>query len=505
MLKSTSQTDTFIKWAGNFIFTGYKCLKLKRRDVLRRLGFGMTSVIAGGGYLMSCKKDDPLPEIQYDGIVAVIGAGASGLAAADILSAKGVNVIVLEASNQLGGRIRSLKNQQGLQSIADFPVELGAEYFQGVDSVLGKIIDNMNLQTIDLSTARDLFIMDSVAKDSAGWAGDADFTASQQFVEGIRDYRGSSASVREAAGNVATRAQELINAQAGNFYGSTSDRVGITGLSDQMRLITHTEEYRMLKHNSMQDMIISRFSDVVPKVQLDSPVKSINYGGEMVTITLENGTTVEANKVIVTVPVSILKDGITFSPALPQTKVNALSRIGMDPAMRVILDFKKNFWGEDTGFIWGGTVAPVLFNAGVSRSQFNRTMSITICGERAQALSDLPTEEAVINAILTELDGIYDGQATDFLRTGLPPDDEDKKIYFIQDWTKEKYFKGGYTFPMVNTSIDDRTALSEPLDGKLFFAGDATDIGGDAGTLNGALASAERVVEEVAKSIRGTL
>ena len=38
---------------------------------------------------------------------------------------------------------------------------------------------------------------------------------------------------------------------------------------------------------------------------------------------------------------------------------------------------------------------------------------------------------------------------------------------------------------------------------KLFFAGEATDIKGDAGTVSGALSSAERVSAEVVKSILG--
>lgn len=476
---------------------------MKRRDALRQLGFGVTSVIAGGGYLMSCKKDDPAPEIQYDGTVAIIGAGAAGLYAADILGAKGVNVVVIEATRQLGGRIRSLKNQQGLQSIADFPVELGAEYYQGADSVLGKIVGNMNLQTVDLSASRDMFIMDSVSRDSEGWGADADFVASQRFAESIRNYRGPATSVKTAAADVGSRAQEVVNGQVANFYGSTSDRVGIAGLSEQQRLLAHTGEYRMLKHNSMQDLVISRFSHVIPKVQLESPVKSINYGGAMVAITLEDGSAIEANKVIITVPVSILRNSITFTPALPAAKTSTLQRIGMDPCIRVILDFKKNFWGEDSGFIWGGSVSPQLFNAGVSRSQFYRTMSITICGARAQALSNLPTETDIVKTILTELDKIYNGQATLFIRTDLTPGNEDKMIFFVQDWTKEKYFQGGYSYPMVNTTIDDRVALGAPVGQNLFFAGDATDINGDAGTVNGALASAERVSEEVAKSILG--
>jgi uncharacterized protein with NAD-binding domain and iron-sulfur cluster len=61
--------------------------------------------------LSSCKKDDPGPEVPFEGTVAIIGGGAAGLYAADILGSKGINVIIFEAGNQLGGRVRSLRNQ----------------------------------------------------------------------------------------------------------------------------------------------------------------------------------------------------------------------------------------------------------------------------------------------------------------------------------------------------------------------------------------------------------
>jgi threonine dehydrogenase-like Zn-dependent dehydrogenase len=44
--------------------------------------------MVGGSYFLSCKKEDPGPEIPFDGTVAVIGGGLAGLCAADVLNAK---------------------------------------------------------------------------------------------------------------------------------------------------------------------------------------------------------------------------------------------------------------------------------------------------------------------------------------------------------------------------------------------------------------------------------
>ncbi len=475
---------------------------MKRRQAIRRLGVGFGTALAGSSWLMNCRPDDPAPEVQYDGTVAIIGAGAAGLYAADILATKGINVVVLEASNQIGGRIRSLRNQEDVpyQSIADFPVELGAEYFHGSDSALGKIIANLNLATIDISSTASHFILANEAKDAAGWAGDADFASVQSFVSSLPDYSGGAASVRGAAGTVAERGQPLLNGMVGNFYGSSNDRVGIKGLADQLKMVEHDMKPLMLKNNTMQDLMISRFSDISAKVKTNSPVKSINYAGTPVIITLEDGSTVECTKVIVTVPLPIIRNGITFSPSLPTSLTSALGNIGMDSSIRVVLDFKKNFWGNDSGFIFGGEVAPFYFNAGVQRSEFFRTLSVTVNGPAATQLSALGSDQAIVDALLAELDDLYEGQASAFIRRELPPGDE-KMIYFVKDWAKEKYAGGGSSYPTVQTTQADREALAAPVQKKLFFAGEATDIKGEPGTVNGALNSAERVAEDVVKSI----
>lgn len=475
---------------------------MKRRQAIRQLGVGFSSAIAGASWLSSCKKDDPGPDIQFDGNIVVIGAGPAGLYAADILLSHRLNVTVLEATKQIGGRASSLRNQQDLQyqSIADFPVELGAEYWQGNDSIFGKIVDNLRLDIIELTPESRRYIIDNVVKSAADWTGNTDFEFAKAFLANLKTYSGADSSVKDAAAGASTAAMAIINSGAGNFYGSSADRVGISGLSENLKLVTHDDKYYVLKGHALQDLMISRFSNVTPKIQTESPVKAIDYSADPVKITLENGSEITANKVVLTVPVTMLKNGITFTPPLPSDKMNALANIGMDPSMRLVLDFKKNFWGKDGSLIWGGTKAPQYFSAGMGRSDLNQTLTVTINGPKALELSNIGDSDTIVMNILSELDSIYNNQATPNIRVALPPDDE-KMIYFIKDWTKEKYIQGGFSYPQVGTRIDTRKALGLPIGDSLFFAGEATDVSGEAGSLNGALASAERVVEDLVASI----
>lgn len=482
---------------------------MERRKALKQLGLGLSGGILLPSYLMSCSKDDPGPEVPYDGNVIVIGAGAAGLYAADILRVKGIKVTVLEASSQPGGRIRSLRNQTDVQyqsfnnaSQADFPIELGGEVVYGSNSSWGKIISDLSLPTVELDPTAPRYILDNQAKTGTDWNSDTDWNGVQNFVKGLPDYAGGD-TVQGAAA-VSTRAQTLLNSQGGNYYGSTSDRIGASGLAESLKLSKRDAKQLMTRANPWQDIIISRFSEMIPGIVLNTVVKKIDWGSTLITITDTNGKEYTATKVIVTVPLSILKSGeITFTPGLDATKTSALGKFKMDAAMRILLDFKTNFWGLDSSYIWGGSTVPQYFNSGLGRSRFFRSMALTIYGQKAEQLSALSDYNKVLT-ILAELDAVYQGQATRFIRRDLDnTNDNTNLLYLIKDWTKDEFIKGGISYPLVGTTNEDRKNLSLPLADKLYFAGEATDIEGESGTVSGALNSAVRVVEEIVKSIRG--
>ena len=488
---------------------------MRRRKALKQIGLGLSAGLVMPQFLASCGKDDPGPEVPFDGNVVIIGAGAAGLYAADILNSKGIKVSVLEASNQLGGRVQSFRNSNETtesllfdtknRTIADFPVELGAELVFGTDSSWGKIISNLNLTTVSLNAeALNQFVIDKKVMACADLQGDADFVASQNFVSALPNYAGPSVTVKQAAGSTA-RTEAILDSQIGNFYGTSNDKLGITLLSQDLKARTHNGKVFTMKANPMQDVLLSRFNDIQPLVETNKQVTAINYGSDPIVVTLKDGSTVQASKLIVAVPISILKSGgISFSPALPGEMTSALSRMDMDPTLRLILDFKKNFWVENSDFIWGGKTSPQYFNAGVGRSEFYRTMSITINGAKAAALS-AKGPDLMIADILAELDAIYAGQGSLYIRRNLDTADPnfDKIIYILKDWSKDPFTKGGYSYPLASATATDRLALGKSVNSKLFFAGEATDIKGDAGTVSGALSSAERVSEEVVKSILG--
>ena len=455
--------------------------------------------------LDACTPKDPAPEVVYNGTVGVIGAGAAGLYLADILIAKGIKVVVFEASEQIGGRVRSLRNQLvdqypfTPQMSSDFPIELGAQTIVGSDSIMGKIFQAYNLPTTEFLPSGNNFVMENKAKLGADWGNDPDFLAAKNFTANLKSYAGSSRSVQQeiVAAAINSRAHGMLNGQIGNAHGSSNEKIGIGALGEAEKLKVSDGKILAPKTNPLQDMLISRFSAVQPLIQLNTPITSIDYGSDPITLTAKDGSTHTINKVVVTVPLSILKNGsLSFSPALPSGITEALAKFAMGASLRTVLEFKRNFWGDTTGFIFGSTGFPEYFSVGVGRGQYNATLSVTVNGEKASQYSSLG--DGIVDVILADLDLLYNKQATLFIRQDLITL---KNIFVHHDWTKMAYILGGYAYPLPGAKNDDRKAMGQSVNKKLFFAGEATDITGQAGMVNGALASAERAAQEVVESI----
>jgi monoamine oxidase len=481
---------------------------VKRREALQHLGWGLSGSVLMPSILQACAPKDPGPELNYAGTVAIVGAGAAGLYVADILRSKGVKVIIFEARDQIGGRIKSLRNQSetkypnAAMMSSDFPLELGAQTIIGSDSIFGKIFQAYNLAVAEYPTSSNAYVLSNFPKTESDWNGDADFIAAKNFITNLRSNAGSSQTSQQAiaGAGIHDRAFGMLNGAIANAYGSDIASLGIGAIAEGLKLNTTDGKIIGLVSNPMQDTLISRFSAVQEFVRLSTPIASINYNANPIVLTAKDGTTFQADKVVVTVPVSMLKsNAIAFTPGLPGAMTSSLSKIGMGGCMRMVVEFKKNFWGDTISFIQGSANVPEYFSAGVGRGQFNRTMSITVNGAKAAQYADM-TDEAVLDAVIADVDLLYPGLGTQFVRYDV--NDPTKRLFIRENWSKAEYIQGGYSYPLAGARNDDRKAIGQPVNDVLYFAGEATDVSGQAGMVNGALASAERVAQEIVEGIK---
>ncbi|MCU0382963.1 MAG: FAD-dependent oxidoreductase [Cyclobacteriaceae bacterium] len=487
---------------------------MKRRTAIKHIGFGLTAALGLPHVLQSCNTADPGPEIQYDGVVGIIGAGAAGLFAADILRTKGVKVRIFEAAGRVGGRIYSIRSNDPdftAFSGSDFPQELGADRYFGSNGLWAELVRTVGARSYELSSTLGTprYYFDNTYLSDAeidalpdGNASKSKFLAYRNFIQNLSSISGSS--INAAANALNPAVLPLVNSQVGNWFGADNGALSATGLAEALtKRETDSKEF-VLSSNPMSEILISRYFKTVELVETRKQVTRITQNGDTVELAITNrldnsSETVTVNKLIIAVPVSILKAGdIEFSPALPSAKNTAMAKIGMGGSIRVLVDFRQNIWGQDVNYIFGGTNGPLYFSGGLGRSDFNKVLTVTINGSKANQFTAMPNaNNEIIAALREELSQIIPAD-------DLPNNDVlafIKGVPIIKNWGQDAFIKGGYSIPLAGGTEADRETLAEPIGQQLFFAGEATDIKGEWGTVNGALNSGERAALEVIDAI----
>jgi len=113
--------------------------------------------------------------------VLVIGAGAAGLTAAYLLRQRGIEVDILEASSNYGGRMKRI------EGFVDFPLPMGAEWIHTEPSILRDIVNDSNrivgIDTMSYDPEKDFGLLDGqrITLQQAGFKSDYKFVNSTWF------------------------------------------------------------------------------------------------------------------------------------------------------------------------------------------------------------------------------------------------------------------------------------------------------------------------------------
>ena len=423
-----------------------------RRDFVTHL-----SMMAAAAVLIGCRKYLLPGNLRYEGKVAVIGAGAAGLYAAYLLKSRGVDVEVFEASDRYGGRLAKRDD------FANFPIDLGAQWLHGKNNILGDLIAKTNT---------------AITRDEI----DPDFWFNGAFVSELpvqplplfygRNLPDISYLEHATAQGLGEEYRYIVEAIAGD-YGAAANTLSVFHAQrEEEDWSSGDDDFKFAA--TYYDLIDRHIAaDVADRVRLNTPIATVDYREQSIRLSSAEGEIFTADKVIITVPITVLRDGdIDFQPALPAEKTAAFGKIGMGPGMKVFLRFSNRFFRKSTV---GGSVCAAYVDDSVGKTVDDAVIMAFVMGDQAAALHALGSDTAIVEALLGELDSMYGNQASAAFVDA-----------HVQNWTAHPHIRGAYSYATVG--IDDaRSVAARPIGNRLYFAGEAMNLNGHHQTVHGAV------------------
>jgi monoamine oxidase len=397
--------------------------------------------------------------------IVVIGAGAAGVAAARRLAAARVPTVVLEARSRVGGRAWTMRG-------AGLPLDLGCGWLHSADENEWAAVAATLGMTIDRTPPPW-----GVRRNTIGFPPDelVDFrTASERFF--TRLHATDPALPDRPASDFlepGNRWNALINSLSTFISGVELDQVSVHDLNNYH---DSGENWRVAEGYGA---LVEAFAAPLD-LRLDCPATLVDHSGKHLRVVTPNGD-IRARAAIVAVPTSIVaREILRFAPALPD-KVAAAAKLplGLDDKFFLHLEGAEEFPVETR--IFGardrltGSYQLRPFGRPVIECYFGGSLARDLEAEGGDAFARL---------------------AIDQLAAHLGADIRKRlKPLFGSAWGRDPYALGAYSYARPGDA-GARPVLAEPVDDRLFFAGEACTVN-DYSTAHGAYRTGETAAEAV--------
>lgn len=399
--------------------------------------------------------------------VVIVGGGAAGIAAAKRLHESGIDCLLVEARDRLGGRGFSVAAPGGAM------IDLGCGWLHSADVNPWSDIAHVQGRTIDKSPP-------PWTKPSL----DVGFPLAQQcdFVDALHVFYDRMEKIAREATDVPASAaltpgnkwNALIGSVGTYISGGELERVSARDFDNYADTDVN---WRVVEGHGTT---IAAHADGVPAV-LNCVVRRIDHSGKRLRIDTSRGT-IDADKIIVTLPTTVLaamED--LFAPTLPD-KIEAAHNLplGLNDKLFIALDGADEF--EPDSRLFGHTDRAT---AAYQLRPFGRPMIEAYFGGHLAAELEAGGLAAFYDFAVAELTGLL-GSA---FAARLKP-------IAIHPWGTDPYARGAYSFALVGKAYC-RQVLAAPVDGRLFFAGEACsehDFSTAHGAYRTGIAAAEHVL-----------
>jgi monoamine oxidase len=385
-----------------------------------------------------------MPRSDVD--VVVVGGGAAGVAAARRLHEAAIDCLIVEARPRLGGRAWTVTD-------SGFALDLGCGWLHSADRNPWVKIAQEQGAEIDKSRA-------PWARRTSGIgfprAEQQDFQEAMDAFFARLEGRGESDD-DVPAGNFlepGNRWNGLINALSTYISGAEWDRVSA---KDFDRYHDTGVNWRVVKGYGA---LISACGENLAAA-LDCAVQTINHRGKRLRIETAQGV-IAADQVIVTIPSTLIAaERLVFTPALPE-KTEAARGLPLGLADKLFLSLERAEEFEQDTRLFGHTDRAATAN--FHFRPLGRPMIEVYFGGRFAAELEAGGDGAFFECAKSDLVGLF-GSA---FAARIKP-------IGIHRWGVDPFSLGSYSYASPGFA-DCRPKLAEPVDGRLFFAGEACSV-----------------------------
>lgn len=435
--------------------------------------------------------------------VIVVGAGAAGLAAANVLTDGGAACVVLEARRRAGGRIRT----EWADDCAT-PIELGAEFIHGFAAPIRELAKRYDLRALDISGERFESTGTRLSPARDGWA------RTDRVLRRLDPARDPDRSLADAlrAWHGTLPAADLAQARqfVEGFDAADPNVVSERWLAHTGSPVRDGRDSRVGRlvdgYGSLIDALVRR---VRASVRLNCAVAAVNWKRGRVEVECRSGRgarrrRLTARAILITVPLGVLQaapdapGAIRFDPLVPA--LDRASGLGvMGPVVKVVLRFAEPFWLEPRFARERGVQAldrmtflqsrrPSPFGVWWSAYPVRAPLLVAWAGgPKAAALAGqnpADLERCAVQSLAKVL-----AMTETRIRTHLVSS-------HYHDWSSDPFSRGAYSYASVG-GYRMSARLARAVQQTIWYAGEAADRPASTGTVHGAIASGQRAAREI--------
>ncbi|MFN8528698.1 MAG: NAD(P)/FAD-dependent oxidoreductase [Anaerolineae bacterium] len=410
----------------------------------------------------------------------VIGAGMAGLSAARDLHDAGVQVTVLEATGRIGGRVFTDRD------FAGYPVEFGAEFIHGDRVPTAIAAKRQGMRLLHWRKTDDSLVR--LADGTLRTMSDArllypDFDVTRTWILPDIPVEQPDESIAGYLTRIGFSEAQLgyLRRSWANAACEAPEQISATAALEHMRDRTAGEgDFRFLDG---YDILIDEVAQDLD-LHMKSMVTQIAWDDQGVTVVTVHLDRYKADNVVIAVPLGVLKAGkIRFAPALPPAKQDAIDGLIMGVGIKLIYRFDMPVLPDGIGAFYSAQNPPMWWSPSFGRDTHTQVVTGFATGDWARELLSKGPDGALAAAL-------------DSLRSELNQPELTPSAMHLMDWSSDPFTLGGYSVAPVG-GAHWRAALAQPIDNRLYWAGEATAPNAWAATVHGAYASGKRAAREI--------